>query len=53
MGVFGGAEEPEEADDNEVTSNGVEDAPFGVVIVEGVGELADDGGVGIGGGVGG
>ena len=46
MGVFGGSEQPEEADDDEVAGDGVEDAPFGVVKVEDVDEAADDGDVG-------
>ena len=34
VGVFGRAEEPEEADDDKVVSDCVEDAPFGVVTAE-------------------
>ena len=43
VGVFGWAEQPEETDDDEVVSDGVEDAPLGVVEVEGVGDATDDG----------
>ena len=43
VGVFGWSEQPEEADDDEVASDGVEGAPDGVVGVEGVADAADDG----------
>ena len=43
VGVFGRSEQPEEADDDEVAGNGVEDTPLGVVAVEFVVETADDG----------
>ena len=43
MGVFGWSEQPEKTDDDEVASDGVEDAPLGVVEVEGVADAADDG----------
>ena len=43
MSVFGWSEQPEEADDDEVASNCVEGAPYGVVEVEGVADAADDG----------
>ena len=43
VSVFDWSEQPEEADDDEVVSNGVEGAPDGVVEVEGVADAADDG----------
>ena len=43
VGVFGWSEQPEETDDDEVASDGVEDPPLGVVEVEGVTDAADDG----------
>ena len=43
MGAFGWSEQPEETDDDEVVSDGVEDTPFGVIEVEGVAETPDDG----------
>ena len=36
VGVFGWSEQPEEANDDEVAGDGIEDAPLGVVKVKGV-----------------
>ena len=41
--VFGWSEQPEEANDDEVASDGVEDTPLGVVAVEFIVDAADDG----------
>ena len=46
VGVFGWSEQPEEADDDEVAGDSIEDAPLGVVKVKGVEEAVDDGDVG-------